>query len=168
MSFWCLTQIRTRCGQLKQARRDSPFTADRLVLMVAGGPVGSVTGLFSGCPSGLSRRDRGGGGAHVGGELHGHGGCGLVGQSLAHPGPTVGADVPDGLGQRPAGIDHLADGLGFGRSGSGLTQAGDGGGFIDQAVGEVLAEGLGVEIGSGIPDGQRPGELFRLGVRSAA
>jgi hypothetical protein len=58
----------------------------------------------------------------------------------------VGADVPDGLGQRPAGIDHLTDGLGLGGSGGGLTQAGDGGGFVDQIVGEGLVEGLRVEM----------------------
>jgi hypothetical protein len=50
------------------------------------------------------------------------------------------------LGQRTAGIDHFTDGLCFGRTGSGLTQAGDGGGFVDQIVGEGLAEGLRVEM----------------------
>ena len=113
---------------------------------------------------GLSGPNRGGGCADRGRELPGHGGFRAISQPLAHPGPTVGADVPDGLGQRTAGVNHLTDGLGLGGSGGGLAQAGDGGGFIDQAVGEGLAEGLRVKVGSGIPGGQRPGESSGLGV----
>ena len=72
------------------------------------------------------------------------------------------ADVLDGGGQGATGIDHLAEGLGRDRTGGGLAQAAHRGEVVDQAMGEAVAEPLVVEVGCGVPGGERLAEAFRL------